>query len=302
MFDHERARVPKAGRVTPSESQSLTVVTNVSDGTACLAALAKHRAALEAAFAQVPGVESACLALLPPLPGADSDALFLECSFQGSLRALAAALLAHAEPEIRAVFGFCADLSPGFEATGFAEYLSARARRAYASPELEQDQWPWFRRTRTALLARCCWPHRAPALDFDELERRRGAVGMQDWQPGVPLLHVARLPVSALSRVKRALRALEQEPVLDPRARFLVHGGWLLFFAYPPQIAWLWSERVARVALAPLTRVWAAVPGFCVRPWLSRARRARALHRFLLDGRAPVAVWFNAQQPPVRGG
>jgi hypothetical protein len=288
--------------VTPAHCQSLTVVAAVRDGTACLAALTRHRFALEAAFARVAGVESACLAVLPALPGADSNALFLECSFQGSLRALALGLFAHAEPEIRAIFGHCTALSSTFDATSFALYLSAQARRANASPLCVLDHWARLRRLRNALLARCHWPSRAPVPDADALESRRGAVGMQDWQPGVPLLHVARLPAHARARVKRALRALEQDPVLDPRARFLLHGDLLLFFAYPPQIAWLWSERVARVSLAPLTRVWAGVPEFRVLPWLRRARRARALHRFLLDGRVPVSVWFNAQLPTPRAG
>jgi hypothetical protein len=124
---------------------------------------------------------------------------------------------------------------------------------------------------------------------------------MQDWQPGAPLLHVARLPAAERARVKRALRALEQDPVLEPSARFLVHGERLLFFNYPAPIAWLWSERVSRTALEALTCIWAALPEFGARPWLGRARRARDLQRFLLDGRAPVAAWFNADTQRLSG-
>ncbi|MEP7050119.1 MAG: hypothetical protein ABJB12_07190 [Pseudomonadota bacterium] len=277
--------------------QSLTVVVAVDDGPACRAALAKHRAALEAAFAEATGVQSACLALLPRPFAVQVDSLFIECSFRGSLSVVLGAAFALAESEFRAVFGCCAQFPPFCGPAGFAAYLSARAKRARASPEAGRDHWSTWRRARNALLARCHWPSFGAAPNAEDLEHRRAAVGMQDWQAGVPLLHVARLPEVALSRVKRALRSLEQDALLDPHARFLLHGNCLLFFAYPPQIAWLWAERVSAATLAPLTRVWAAVPGFGVRPWVRRARRARDLHRFLLDGRAPVDAWFNAQAP-----
>jgi hypothetical protein len=47
-----------------------------------------------------------------------------------------------------------------------------------------------------------------------------------------------------------------------------------------------------------LTRIWASVPDLLSRPWLRRKRRARQLQRFLLDGRTPIAAWFNAHARP----
>ncbi len=276
--------------------QSLTVVFGVTDVAACGAALARHRAALEAAFAQVADLDHASVALLPPLPGAQDGALFLECSFRGLLAVLLGALFALAEPEIGAVFARCADFPDAVNALTFTAYVSARARRASAAPTSNAEAGAW-QSVCTVFAARCYWPSRPTLPDAAELEQRRSAVGMQDWQPGAPLLHVARLPAEARrrARVKRALRALERDAVpLDPSARFLWHGDRLLFFAYPPQIALLWSERVSRAALAPLTRIWSAVPEFQGQPWRRCARRARQLQRFLLDGRVPVGAWFNA--------
>jgi hypothetical protein len=77
-----------------------------------------------------------------------------------------------------------------------------------------------------------------------------------------------------------------------------VQGERLVFLAYPAQTALLWSERVAGHALRPLSRVWAQVPEFAGRPWQRRRRRIRNLQQFLLDGRVPVAVWFNARAEP----
>jgi hypothetical protein len=147
------------------------------------------------------------------------------------------------------------------------------------------------------------WPTKRAevVVDASELEGRRRAVGMQDWQPGTPLLHVARLPGEprARARLRRALRAMTLEPTpLERAARFMTHEQRLLFLAYPAQNAQLWSERVSLAALRPLTRVWADVPELAINPWLRRKRRARRLQRFLLDGRTPVAIWFNAHAPP----
>ncbi len=296
MFDDERAGVPKAGRVTTR--QSLTVVFVVTDVAACGAALARHRAAVEAAFVQMTDLDHACLALLPPLPGAADGALFLESSFGGALAELLGALFRLAEAEIGDIFASCAAFPDAADARTFTAYVSARARRAHAAANGGKPNG--WRRAHSALAARCYWPSSPAQPDAAELEQRRGAVGMQDWQPGAPLLHVARMPTEAhrRARLKRALRALDQDALpLEASARFLMHGDRLLFVAYPAQIALLWSERVSRVALAPLTRIWSAVPAFQGQPWLRRARRARQLQRFLLDGRTPVGVWFNAAEP-----
>ncbi|MEO8901978.1 MAG: hypothetical protein ABI488_08930 [Polyangiaceae bacterium] len=281
-----------------AQRQSLTVAVGVADYAACSAALTQGRSALEAAFTQVGGVEHACLALLAASRRATDSALFFECSFNGSLAALLTALFALAEPELVAVFGHCAEFPKAPSAPVFTEYVSARARRASApdaSVFSDGDAMTSWRKWYTTLVARCYWRPSPTELDPAELELRRSAVGMQDWEPGAPLLHVAHVPVRSRSRVKRALRALEQDSAgLDPEVRFLWHGDRLLFFAFPSQIALIWSERVSRVALAPLTRIWSAVPAFRGRPWLRRARRSRELQRFLLDGRAPVGAWFNA--------
>jgi hypothetical protein len=288
--------------MTREPRQSLTVVVEVADATSCAVALGQSRRALEAAFAELAGLHTACLALLPAGPGASESALFFECLFEGSLLEMLGALLGLAAPEVREVFAHCAGFPEPLEARSFARFLAARASRASAyadsaSPPVQLDLWE---RARRIVAAHCHWPMKSVqiALDPSELERRRGAVGMQDWQPGVPLLHVARLPDDARARahVRRTLRAIELEQA--PRqlaARFVLHGQWLLFLAYPAQNAQLWTEQVSRSALASLTRIWASAPEFRGRRWLPRKRRVRHLQRFLLDGRAPVAAWFNAQ-------
>jgi hypothetical protein len=286
--------------MTRGPRQSLTVIVNVIDVPSCAAALGQARRPLETAFAQLPGLDTACLALLPPLPGTSESALLFESLFEGPLLALIEALLGLAGPEFCGLFAHSAGFPEAADARAVSAFLSARACRAAAcadseSPAVHVDFWE---RARTLVAARFRWPTRPAevAVDASDLERRRGAVGMQDWQPGVPLLHVARLPDDARSRarVRRALRALEQVP-MERAARFMVHGERLLFLAYPAQNAQLWSEQVSLTALASLTRVWADVPELRVSPWLRRQRRARRLQRFLLDGRAPVAAWFNAQ-------
>ena len=291
--------------MTREPRQSLTVVVEVVDPTSCANALSQSRRALEAAFAQLPGLHTACLALLPPLPGASESALLFECMFDGPLLSLTEALLSSADPELRQIFAQCADFPEPASARAWCEILSARACRATAcadadSPRAELDL---LERARTIVAARCYWPTAVSrvAVDAVELERRRSAVGMQDWQPGVPLLHVARLPDDTRSRarVRRALRALELERApLERAARFMIHGQRLLFLAYPAENAQLWTEQVSRKALASLTRIWANVPDLHSRPWLRRRRRVRQLQRFLLDGRAPIATWFNAHARP----
>ena len=279
--------------MTVTPRQSLTVVVSVTDGLACAAALLEHKTALETALTETAGVESASLALLPPQSKTEPYALFFECSFFGRLPALLGALFARAEAAAGAVFGHCSGFPEPPTAEAFATYLSAHARRSRASPSATCVDSSFWRRLRRALAARCYWPASVEPTDADELERRRGAVGMQDFQPGAPLLHVARVRARSLARLKRALRVLEEEPVLDPGARFVLYGERLLFFAYPQPIAALWSEQVSRAALPVLTQIWACSTQFAARPWRSRARRARELQRFLLDGRAPVSVWFN---------
>jgi hypothetical protein len=287
--------------MTREPRQSLTVIAPVSAAAACAAALGQARRPLEAAFAELPGLHTACLALLPALPGVNESALLFECRFEGSLPDMVLALLGLAGPEFCGIFAHCTGFPEAAEARAISAFLSAQACRAAAfadseSPPLRVDFWE---RARTVLAARLRWPTKARVVvvDASDLERRRSAVGMQDWQPGVPLLHVARLPDDARSRahVRRALRAIEQEPApLERAARFMLHGQRLLFLAYPAQNAQLWSEQVSLSALDSLTQVWADVPELGVNPWLPRKRRARRLQRFLLDGRAPVAAWFNA--------
>ncbi len=291
--------------MTRAPRQSLTVILEVSDVTSCAAALGQARRALEAAFAQLPALHTACLALLPALPGATESALLFECMFEGSMVSIVRALLGLAGPELCAVLAHSVDFPEPASTRAVSEFLSARACRAAACADSESPPVPadFWERARAIACARRYWPTRRAevAVDSSELERRRGAVGMQDWQPGVPLLHVARLPDDTRSRarVRRALRAVELEQTpLERAARFMIHGRRLLFLAYPAEPAQLWSERVSRTALCPLTRVWANSPELRVSPWAPRKRRARHLQRFLLDGRAPVAIWFNARARP----
>jgi len=291
--------------MTRAPRQSLTVILEVSDATSCAAALGQARRALEAAFAQLPGLHTACVALLPALPGAAESALLFECMFEGPMLTIVLALLGLAGPELCGVLAHSADFPALASARAVSEFLSARACRAAACADSESPPVPadFWERARAVASARRFWPTRPAgvAVDASELERRRGAVGMQDWQPGVPLLHVARLPDDTRSRarVRRALRALELEQTpLERAARFMIHGQRLLFLAYPAELAQLWSEQVSRTALCPLTLVWANSPELRVSPWAPRKRRARHLQRFLLDGRVPVAVWFNAHARP----
>jgi hypothetical protein len=291
--------------MTGEPRQSLTVIVDVGDAEACAATLGQSRLALEAAFAQLPGVHTACLALLPALPGAPESVLLFECSFEGAMLTLIEALLRLAGSEFCRIFGHSAGFPETAETRAVSEFLSARACRATAcadseSPPVSVDFW---QRARAFVAARRYWPTKAARItpDASELERRRGAVGMQDWQPGVPLLHVARLPDDTRSRarVRRALRALElAQPPLERAARFMIHGQRLLFLAYPAQQAQLWSERASLTALSSLTRVWADSPELGGSPWSPHKRRARHLERFLLDGRVPVAAWFNSHAQP----
>ena len=281
--------------------QSLTVIVEVSDAASCAAALGQARRALEAAFTQLPGLHTACVALLPALPGAGESALLVECMFEGSMLTLVLALLGLAGPELCSVLAHSADFPEPASARAVCRFLSARACRAAACADSESPPVPagFWERARAVIAARRYWPTRAALVSVDAggLERRRGAVGMQDWQPGVPLLHVALLSHDTRSRarLRSALRALElvQTP-LERAARFMIHGQRLLFLAYPAQPAQLWSEQATRTALRPLTRIWANSAELRISPWAPRKRRARHLQRFLLDGRAPVAVWFNA--------
>jgi hypothetical protein len=279
--------------------QSLTLLVSVTDADACAAALAQGRSACETAFAENPRVHTASLALLPPLAG--TSALLFECVFDGSLRDCLGALFLGCAPELNQIFRHCAGFPDSVDAGAFAELVSARASRAVACPDSEStrgDADP-LQRLRAAWSARWYWPSEHAERDPSELERRRAAVGMQDWQPGVPLLHVARVPTRARARLRAALRALALDTTpIEHGARFLVQGERLVFLAYPGQPALLWSERVAGSALRSLSRVWAQVPEFAGRPWQRRRRRVRNLQQFLLDGRVPVAVWFNARAEP----
>ena len=282
--------------------QSLTVVVGVADAERCATELELRRDALQAGWARMPGLHSACLALLPPstLPATDAALLF-ECSFDGPFAELKDALFAYVGEALNAVLSHCDGYPVTASAPAFAEYLGARARRSAALREsdepvaIEVSMWRRVQRAFDSLRPR------SPVASHEaELEPRRGAVGLQEAVPGVPLLHVARLIEGARARhlLTNALRDVELEPArFDHGARFLVHGERLLFLAYPNQNAPRWSERLSQAALATLSLIYRNARGFSGSPLSRRARRERRLQQFLLDGRVPVAAWFNARAP-----
>jgi hypothetical protein len=246
---------------------------------------------------------TACLALLPPQSPGDEQgcALLFECGFEGPFSDFASALFARAGEDLSAVLRHCEGYSRAANAREFSQYLSQRAVRASTLAEPRGSAgiefWPRLRAVFAPLRLLFLRRGTGAALSAEQLEERRGAVGMQEPRRGVPLLHLAWLSArpNALTRTKRALRAVAGEPApVQDCARFLVHHGRLLFLAYPQQSAALWSERMSHVACFKLARIWANTRGFPALPLLRRARRERRLQEFLLDNRLPVAVWFNA--------
>ena len=239
----------------PEARQSLTVLSVVADAEACATELAAARLAVEAAFREISGLHTACLAVLPPEGGV--PVLLFECSFEGPLRDLLGVLFARCAPEMRRIFRHCADFPEPADGPAFAALMSARACRAVACADSESmlPEPDIAQRLRTALASRCYWQRERPRVDARELERRRAAVGLQDWQPGVPLLHVARVAQGSRARLRAALRAIELEPgPIDYAARFLRHGEQLVFLAYPSENALLWSELVSSRALQQIGR------------------------------------------------
>ena len=288
--------------------QSLTLIVTVTDSDRCAHELERLSVKLAAGWARVPGVRTACLALLPALPRAPCALLF-ESSFVGDLAHLASDLGRELGPELSAIFQHCEGYSATAESSELAAFLRARARRA--TPVFEQrsearDPQPYRAAFRFATYglsaAELVWPERAPvspAIDPRTLDQRLAAVGFQESEPGVPLIHVAELlpGARARERLKRALRAIEAEAGTgEPFARFLLDRERLVFLAYPRERAARFAERLSQRAGPLLGRIWAQTRGL---PYtgllLRRALRRRRIERFLLGERVPVAVWFNAR-------
>ena len=284
--------------------QSLTLVLGVLDECACRAELDQRHASWERAFAASPGLHTACVAVLPSSAGA-MTALLLEFSFEGELSAFAATLFALAGDELNALLVHCEGRRSLASARDLTAFLRSEARRSVALGEPRRDarlgprSWLWAVRDAVRSLA---WSRRqsAPPISADELEAQRSAVGLQEWQSGVPLLHASLLlpEPAARDRVKRALRDVEWASA--PPGRFLLVGQRLLFLAYPAERALLYSERASQAACLALARVWANTCGFPALPWLGRARRERRLQDYLLDYRVPVAAWFNGAASSAR--
>ncbi len=289
--------------MTRGPRQSLTLLLPVRDAVACAAELEAQRAALEAGFARVPDLSGACLALLPASATQGAGLLF-ECSFLGPLADLLFVLFAGLGAELCAVLSQCADFPGGLAEREFAAFVTARAQRSSAFRAADDPEYGTARLAWQRLVD--AWPRfadsNAEPIDEEALEARRLAVGMQEPLFGVPLLHVAWLSSAARPRVRRALRALEQERApLERDLRFLLDGQRLLLFAYPTDNAQLWSERLSQLALPAFTRVWRHCRGFPQFFGVRRARRQRRLREFLLEQRLPLAVWFNAEEP-LRSG
>ena len=280
--------------------QSLTVVLNVADAAACRAELECQRAPLDRAWSALPGLHTGCLAWLPAAYG-ESAALLLECTFEGTLPALAAAWFSLAGAALSALFQHVAGAPRVASAQELLSLLSVQARRATACAEpseLSGVEAGFGRRVRLAL--RTTWAsvrRRAapPGLESEADEQRRTDVGLQELTAGVPLLHAVRLLPGARARLKAALRDVELARIAHG-ARFLAHGERLLFLAYPDEPALTWSEGVTRGALPVLAGVWASSAEFVDGVWRRRAQRERRVQEFLLAHRLPVATWFNAQE------
>ena len=298
MFDDERPRFSQDRRGPLSARQSLTAILPLCDGDEpCRVELERQRPALERGWAEIPGLVSACLAILPAELGT-GPALLLECSFEAEFAAFARTCFALLGQELSAVFGHCVGYPEAADARAFAEYLGSRAQRSFAFAALvsssEFELGRALRRLRDALSRPRA---RSPvALDPRALEARRSAVGMQEPVPGVPLLHVTWLRPGARGRLMRALRDLPFVPApVVHDARFLVDGARLVFVAYPSENAQRWSERLSRVALSACARIWGNCREFSGLRGARRARRERRLSQFVLEHRVPVGAWFNAR-------
>jgi len=283
----------------PPSLQSMVLLLTVRDGNACRHELDRQRTALEAAWAQIPGLHSACFALLPADdPATPEAALLFECTFDGLLLDFAPTLYQAAGRAFDALFAHTG-APPATDAGAFYRFLSANARRTAAfstRPQVRRRLWialDWLRR-----LAASRAVTRGSALNPEALEARRAAVGMQERAPGVPTLHVALIApeATARARLKRALRELEfGADRAELTARFLIAGERLVCLAYPDEIAPLWSERMSATALADLSSIWANTRGFVASTGLRRRRRERRLEEFLLDYRVPAGAWFCAR-------
>ncbi|MEO6601652.1 MAG: hypothetical protein ABIQ16_17380 [Polyangiaceae bacterium] len=282
---------------------SLTVILPVLDADACRVELERQRPALEHGWAKVPGLSSACLALLPAAAGPERavPALFLECSFETEFADLMFVWFMACGDELSAVLSHCAEYPESADARRFAEYLGSRARRSSTlgsrsalNGEFALGRTGW--RVLDAVSLRGAAPDALPSED--EREARRLGVGMQEPIPGVPLVHVAWLAPGRRPQLLRALRELEHQPsAVEYDPRFLLDGRRLVFVAYPNEGAARWSERLSQVALAACTRVWRNCRGFSGGFGVQRARRARRVQEFVLEHRIPVAAWFNARVP-----
>jgi hypothetical protein len=285
--------------------QFLTLLAAVTDPLSCERELERRARDLAAGWSRVPGIRTACLALLPAVRHAPCALLF-ESTFTGDLSDFASTLWRELGPELSAIFQHCEGYPARAEAPELATFLRARARRAtplFARSPGDGDMHPYRVARRCAaqlsFAAELVWAGRAsasPPLDQRALEQRWAAVGFQESEPGVPLVHVAEiLPrAGARRRLTRALRAIEGA-VDAPGARFLHDRERLVFLAYPRERAARFSERLSQVADRLLGRIWAQTRGFPhVGPLVRRALRRRRIERFMLAERVPVAVWFNA--------
>jgi hypothetical protein len=287
--------------------QFLTLLVTVTDPLSCERELERRKAELRAGWSRVPGMRTACLALLPAM-GHAPCALLLESSYVGDLSGFASNSWRIMGAELSAIFQHCEGYSSRAGPAELASFLRARARRATplsggrpGDSDVHPYRVAWRRVAQIFSAAELVWARQAspsPALDQPALERRSAAVGFQESEPGVPLLHVAEISpcASARRRLTRALRAIDGRNVIDEAgARFLRDRERLVFLAYPTERAARFSERMSQEAGPLLGRIWAQTCGFpYVGPLVRRALRRRRIERFLLAERVPVAVWFNA--------
>lgn len=286
-----------------SVRNSLTVVLPLREAGACQLEIEQQRPAIERGWANVAGLNGACLAVLPGGPGPEQDppALLWECTFEGEVADLMSATFARIGAELSGVLEHCLDAPVAVDERSFADYVLARARRSWAfGPGAQPKDWTEIVPAAWRLLDALRYPS-APALceaSEAELEARRLAVGMQEPLAGVPLVHVAWLLPGTLHRTKRALRDVGRAPPpVEHDARFLLAGTRLVFVASPSMNAQRWSERLSQQGLEPCARLWRNSHGFSWPFGARRARRARRLQEFVLEHRIPVAAWFNARAP-----
>lgn len=282
--------------MSPAAVRSLVVILEVPDEAACAVEIARQRAALEAGWATLPSLRSACLAVLPAT-AREAAGLLFACEFEGELRALADGLEERAGPPLSTLFALCTP-SPraGTGSDALYRLLSAHATRAVRAPSEPPATldlglaWLGRARARLALSLRAPTP-RGEALD----EARRSAVAMQQMLPGVPLLHSTHVASPAAARrVRRVLRDWERTSASLPgEPRCWAQGERVLLLAQPREVAPLWAERVARRALGALSALWLETREFSDAP-AARGPRGRYVWRFLLDQRLPIGAWYDA--------